>query len=77
MNQLWLGYDNLSIFYNEIAAVLIYQRAFDRRILAAHGVIPSNICAVVVTTDGRYLPSSWRAEQLRQRLHGWRVRAAS
>jgi hypothetical protein len=45
--------------------------------LAAHGVIPSNICAVVVTTDGRYLPSSWRAEQLRQRLHGWRVRAAS
>jgi hypothetical protein len=77
MNDLWLGYDNVSIPYAEIAAVLIYQPAYDRRILAAHGKVPANIRAVVVTTDGRYLPSSWRADQLRQRLIGWRATAAS
>ena len=77
MNDLWLGYDNLSIPYSEIAAVLIYQRAYDRRLILAQGKVPSNICAVVVATDGRYLPSSWRADQLRQRLVGWRATAAS
>ncbi len=77
MNDLWLGYDNLSIPYAEIAAVLIYQPAYDRRILSAYGKIPANIRAVVVTTEGRYLPSSWRADQLRQRLIGWRATAAS
>jgi hypothetical protein len=77
MNELWLGYDSVSIPFEQVAAVLIYQRAFDRQILLTHGVLPPVINAVVVTADGRYLPSRWRADQLRQRLSGWRARVAS
>jgi hypothetical protein len=71
--ELWLGYDNLTVRYDTVSAILLYQHALDRRILGAYGRIPPNIRAVVVTNDGRYWPSSWRAEQLRARLMHWRT----
>jgi hypothetical protein len=77
MQILWLGYDNLSVPYHDVVAVLLYQRAFDRRILLSYGSLPNTIRSIVVTSDGRYLPSSWRPEQLRQRLASWRISAVS
>jgi hypothetical protein len=75
--QLWLGYDNLTIACADVVAVLIYHSALNRRVAFAYGRVPANIRAVVVTSDGRYWPSSWRPEQLRRRLADWRASAAS
>lgn len=72
MEQLWLGYDNLSIPYVEVTAVLLYQTALDRQIERSYGPVPPEVRAVVVTTDGSYWPSRWRADQLRRRLAAWR-----
>jgi hypothetical protein len=77
MDMLWLGYDNLSVACAEVVAVLVYQRALDRRIAQAYGYVPSNIRSVIVTGDGRYWPSSWRADHIRHRLAGWRASSAS
>ena len=75
--QLWLGYDNLTISCADVVAVLMYQAALDRRITFSYGRVPRNIRAVVVTSDGRYWPSSWHPEHLRRRLADWRRSAAS
>jgi hypothetical protein len=76
MDELWLGYDNLCVPCADVVALLVYRSALDRRILHAFGYIPTNIRTVVVLADGRYLPSSWRPEQLRSRMTGWRTSAA-
>lgn len=72
MEQLWLGYDNLSLRYTEISAVLYYTPALDSRIRAAFGRIPRNIRAVVLTVDGAFWPSSRDVAQLRHQLANWR-----
>lgn len=72
MNQIWLGYDGLSLPYDQVAVVLIYQPALRGHVLQSYGRIPANIQAIVVTDRGEYLPSSWTAQQLRQRLARWR-----
>ena len=72
MDLLWLGYDDLSVRYGDVAAVLLYHSSLDARILSAYGRVPANVRAVVVTGDGLFLPSSWSAEQLRQRWSHWR-----
>ncbi len=76
MSELWLGYDNLTIACDQVAAVLIYQAALERRVRQSYGRTPANIRSVVVLTDGRYLPSSWPADELRRRVAGWRASAA-
>lgn len=73
MEQLWLGYDGLTVRYAEIAAVLIYHPSLARRILTTSGRIPPNIRAIIVTEDGAFLPSSLTAEQLRLRVARWRT----
>ncbi|MBC8163412.1 MAG: hypothetical protein H7Z42_19565 [Roseiflexaceae bacterium] len=75
MDQLWLGYDGLSLSYDQIAAVLIYQPALHGRIVQSYGRVPANILAIVVTDRGEYLPSSWSVQHLRQRLARWRSAA--
>ena len=72
MDLLWLGYDDLSVRYRDVAAVVLYRSSFDARIMSAYGRVPANVRAVVVTGDGLFLPSSWPAEQLRQRWAHWR-----
>jgi hypothetical protein len=72
MDLLWLGYDGLSIRYVDVAAVLRYHPSLDARIVSAYGRVPLNVRAVVVTSDGVFLPSSWPAEQLRRRWSSWR-----
>lgn len=76
MDTLWLGYDGLSVHYADIVAVLFYRPDLDQRIARAHGRVPANVHAVVVTGDGRFWPSRWRAEQLRRRWARWRDRSA-
>ncbi|MDZ4720158.1 MAG: hypothetical protein SH847_17030 [Roseiflexaceae bacterium] len=73
MDHLWLGYDNLVVHCADVAVVLLYHSALDQRIVVAYGRVPFNIRTVVVTSDGSYWPSSWRAEQLRSRLTRWRI----
>ena len=48
MNQIWLGYDNLSIQLEHVSAVLFYQRALDSQIIRSYGHVPCNIRAVVL-----------------------------
>ena len=76
MDLLWLGYDGLSIRFVDLAAVLVYHPSLDARILSAYGRVPANIRAVAVRSDGAFLPSSWPAEQLRQRWANWRLARA-
>lgn len=73
MDLLWLGYDGLSIRFLDMTAVLLYHPSLDARIISAYGRVPANVRAVVVRSDGAYLPSSWPPEQLRQRWSHWRL----
>ena len=73
MDHLWLGYDNLVVQCADVSVVLLYHRALDHRIVVTFGRVPSNVQTVVVTNDGSYWPSSWRADQLRSRLTRWRL----
>ena len=68
MEPLWLGYDGLTITYTDVVAVLFYTPLFDTRIIRAYGHVPPAVRAIVVLDDGRYLPSQWSVEQLRQRV---------
>lgn len=72
MEQLWLGYDGLSVRYVDVTAVLLYHPSLAARVIDAYGSVPANVRAVVVTGDGAYLPSSWPPEQLRRRWSRWR-----
>ena len=73
MDWLWLGYDDLSIRFIDVTAVLLYHPSLDTRIASAYGRVPANVRAVVVSSTGAFLPSSWPAEQLRRRWSRWRV----
>ncbi len=75
MDLLWLGYDGLDVQYADVAAVLFYRPDLDDRIASSYGSVPQHIRAVVVTQDGHYLPSRWRAEQIRMFWAHWRLRA--
>ena len=72
MELLWLGYDGLSVQYADVAVVLFYHPALDRRLLQSYGRVPSNVQSIVITSDGTYFPSSWSVSQLRRRLAHWR-----
>ncbi len=74
MDLLWLGYDGAIIPYADIVAVLFYRPTLDAQLVRDYGHIPANIRAVVVTSDGAYWPSSWRADHLRRRWARWRDR---
>jgi hypothetical protein len=74
MDTLWLGYHGLDLPFREIAAVLDYQPALDRRIAHAYGHVPRGVRAVVVTSAGAYLPARLPLEQLRRRWASWRER---
>jgi len=76
MDQLWLGYDGLSVPYAEVAAVVFYTPALDGRIATSYGRVPEHVSAVVVMSDGAFLPSRWRVELLRRWLARWRSGAA-
>ncbi|NTV63279.1 MAG: hypothetical protein HGA65_07050 [Oscillochloris sp.] len=72
MDTLWLGYDGLTLPFDEIVAVLCYQPALNTRIVLTLGRVPDGINAVVVTSGGAFLPARWRADQLRERWARWR-----
>jgi hypothetical protein len=74
MDLLWLGYDGLAVRYVDVVAVLFYRPDLDGRIIRDYGRVPINVRAVVVTSDGVFWPSSWRADQLRRRWSRWRRR---
>jgi hypothetical protein len=74
MDLLWLGYDGLIIRYADIVAVLFYRPTLDAHLLRDYGHIPATVRAVVVTRDGAFWPSSWRAEHLHRRWVRWRDR---
>ena len=74
MDWIWLGYDNLNVRFDDIAAVLLYRAVLDRRIILAYGYVPTNIRSVVITGDGACWPSSRHAEHLRRSWARWRVR---
>jgi len=74
MDVLWLGYDGLAVRYADVMAVLFYRPDLDVRILRDYGRVPVNVRAVVVTSDGLFWPSRWRAEQIRRRWSRWRDR---
>lgn len=69
---LWLGYNGLSLPFADVAAVLIYQPALDGRITGSYGQVPGGVRSVVVTGDGRYLPTRLGADDLRRRWTNWR-----
>ncbi|NWG21203.1 MAG: hypothetical protein HXY39_12880 [Chloroflexi bacterium] len=73
MDQLWLGYDDLSVHCAGVMAILYYRPALDARISASFGRVPRNVRAVVFMADGTMLPSSRDAEQLRRSLAAWRL----
>jgi hypothetical protein len=73
MDLLWLGYDDLSVRYADVAAVLFYRPSLDIRIVHTYGRVPANVRAVVITNDGAFWPSSWHAEQIRERWATWRI----
>jgi hypothetical protein len=73
MELIWLGYDNLSVRFDDIAAVLLYRSALDRRIIRSYGRVPENIRSVVITGDGSCWPSSRHADQLRYSWARWRI----
>lgn len=72
VEQLWLGYDGLTVQFTTIVAVLHYRSSFNGQIVAGWGRVPANIRAVVVIEDGQYLPSSRAPEELRLRIAAWR-----
>lgn len=72
MKKLWLGYEDLTLPFHEIAAVLLYQPAYDERIFLAYGSVPRGVRSVIVTAAGAYLPARLPAEQLRRRWAAWR-----
>lgn len=72
MDLLWLGYDGLSVPYAEVAAIVFYTPALDGRIARSYGRVPEQIGAVVVMSDGAFLPSRWRVDLLRRWLARWR-----
>lgn len=71
-DTLWLGYDGLTLPLSDISAVLHYRPALDKRIARAYGSVPRGIHAVVVTSNGTYLPTRWHVDQLRTRWSRWR-----
>lgn len=75
MDTLWLGYDDLSLPFREIAAVLHYQPALNMRITRTYGSVPHGVLAVIVTETGAYLPARWPVDLLRRRWARWRIGA--
>ena len=72
MDQIWLGYDNLSIQFEHISAVLFYRQSLDSQIIRSYGRVPYNIRAVILTDDGHCWPSSRQVEPLRRQWARWR-----
>ncbi|HMO57070.1 MAG TPA: hypothetical protein PKA05_08310 [Roseiflexaceae bacterium] len=72
MEELWLGYDGLSVRFADVVAVLRYEPALDQRIRAAYGRVPPTTRAVIVIHDGSYWPARWEIAQIRHRIAAWR-----
>ena len=71
MELLWLGYNGLTVRCADVTAVLFYHPVLNPRIIKSYGRVPVNVQAIVVLSDGTFLPSSWSVEHLRQRLVQW------
>jgi hypothetical protein len=70
-SELWLGFDNLAVPFDAISAILVYAPMWDRRIAQAIGDVPSGILAIVLTGDGRVLPSRRALADLHRRWTAW------
>jgi hypothetical protein len=71
--ELWLGYDGLNVPYVAISALLVYQPAWDRRIVQSYGTLPGDVQAVVLLDDGRALPSRRALADLQARWRSWQA----
>ena len=74
---LWLGYSGLVVDCAAVSALVIYQQAWDRRILQAYGQVPSGVRCIVLLEDGRVLPSQRSIEDLHRQLASWQARRVS
>ena len=75
--ELWLGYSGLSVDCAAISAVLLYQPAWDRRIVQAYGQLPAGVRSVVLLDDGRVLPARRPIEDIRHQLAVWHAEHVS
>ena len=71
--ELWLGFSSLNIDFRLISAIVRYQTEWDRRIIQAHGALPTGVRSVVLLHDGRALPSRRSVDELNQQWHTWRA----
>lgn len=76
-DELWLGYNDVLVPFTEISALLVYQAAWDRRIIQAFGRVPPDAQAVVLLADGRVFPSRRALEDLQSRWTGWQCTATN
>jgi hypothetical protein len=74
--ELWLGYDGLMVPLQSISALLVYQPAWDRRIIHDYGRVPVDVQAVVLLYDGRVLPARRTLADLRARWNAWQSEQA-
>jgi hypothetical protein len=72
VDQLWLGYDGLSVRFETVVAVLHYRTSLNEAIHATWGRVPANVRAVVVVEGGAHFPTSRTPQDLRLRLAAWR-----
>ena len=71
--ELWLGYDGLVVPFDLISALLVYQPAWDRRLMQAYGRVPADVRAVVLLNDGRMLPARRALDDLQARWSAWQA----
>jgi hypothetical protein len=74
---LWLGYSALSAECADVAAILQYQQAWDRRIAQAFGRVPPGVRCVVLLEDGRALPARRPLDDLHTQWIAWKSRSDS
>lgn len=76
-HEIWLGFSGLNADCREIAAIVHYQQAWDRRIVQAHGCVPAGVRSVVLLEDGRALPARRAVDELNQQWSVWRAARVS
>ena len=67
-SEMWLGYAGLTVECADVSAIVLYRQAWDRRIIQAYGMLPADICCVVLLEDGRALPAQRSIDDLRRQL---------
>ena len=69
--EMWLGYSGLVVDCAAISALVLYQQAWDRRIVQSYGTLPAGVRCVVLLQDGRALPAQRPIDDLRRQLIAW------